>query len=128
MQLWTKNYQSKDTESIRAVTIDPLDLLNSKTFFRAHVPMSVKIMITIGSWLLPLLRIFQPRLSSVEQAAKPVIDIAVADEFAGQEGYFEGRSTAQSSPDSLDLEMQVRLWEKSVAWCGLKPEDTVIEL
>ena len=120
--------QNKDTQSIRAVTIDPGDLLNSKTFFRAHVPMSVQIMIFIGSWLLPLLRLLQPRLSSVEQAAKPVIDIAVADEFAGQEGYFEGREKATSSPDSLDEDMQRKLWEKSVAWCGLKPEDTVIDL
>jgi hypothetical protein len=120
--------QSKDTQSIRTVTIDPGDLLNSKTFFRAHVPVSVQIMILIGSWLLPLLRLLKPRLSSVEQAAKPVIDIAVANEFAGQEGYFEGRAKAASSPDSLEEEMQRKLWEKSVVWCGLRPEDTVIDL
>jgi hypothetical protein len=90
--------------------------------------MFVKIMITITSWLLPLLRLIKPSLMSVEQAAKPVVDVAVADEYAGQEGYFEGSARIESSPDSLNKDTQRKLWERSVAWCGLKAEDTVIAL
>jgi hypothetical protein len=92
------------------------------------VPKLVQVLITIGSWLLPLLKLFVSGLVSVEQAAKPVVDVAVADEFAGQEGYFEGREAVDSSPDSLNEEMQKKLWQKSIEWCGLRREDVVMEL
>jgi hypothetical protein len=65
---------------------------------------------------------------SVEQAAKPVVDVAVADEYAGQEGYYEGSAKIASSTDSLNEETQRKLWDRSVTWCGLKAEDTVIVL
>lgn len=120
--------QNKDTESIRAVTIDPQNLIDSKTFMRSHVPMFIKVLITIGSWLLPLLRLFQPALASVKDAAKPVVDLAVADEYAGQEGYFEGREKVNSSFYSLIESIQGMLWAKSVEWCGLKAGDSVIKL
>ncbi|KAF2821530.1 NAD(P)-binding protein [Ophiobolus disseminans] len=73
-------------------------------------------------------RLKTPRLVPVEQAARPVVDIAVADQFAGQEGYFEGPEKAASSPDSMDEEMQKVLWERSVAWCGLNVDDTIVSL
>ncbi|KAH5246005.1 hypothetical protein HBI71_182810 [Parastagonospora nodorum] len=120
--------QNKDTESIRVVTIDPQNLIDSKTFMRSHVPMFIKVLMTIGSWLLPLLRLFQPALASVQQAAKPVVDLAVADEYAGQEGYFEGNAKVGSSFYSLIESVQGMLWAKSVEWCGLRAEDSVIEL
>jgi hypothetical protein len=85
-------------------------------------------MITIAAWLLPLLKYLQPSLTTVEQAAKPVVDIAVADEFAGQEGYFEGRAKKESSPESMNEDVQRQLWDKSVAWCRLSDGDSVIEL
>jgi hypothetical protein len=110
------------------LTIDPLDLINSKTFYREHVPTFVKVLMTIKSWLLPLLRLFQPSIMSVEQAAKPVVDVAMANRYAGQEGCYEGSPKVESSPDSLDEEMQRRLWEKSVEWCRLRAQDSVIEL
>ena len=85
-------------------------------------------MFTILGWFLPLLRLLQPRISTVQQAAPPVVDIAVAEEFAGHEGYFEARKKVESSPDSMDVKMQKALWDESVAWCGLKQEGLVVEL
>jgi hypothetical protein len=120
--------QNKDTDSIRVVTIDPLDMINSKTFFRSHVPVFVKVIMTIGGWLLPLIRYLQPSVVTVEEAARPVVDVALAKEYAGQEGYFEGRKKVESSPDSLDEDLQRRLWQKSVEWCGLTAGDSVIKL
>jgi hypothetical protein len=90
--------------------------------------MFIKVLMTIGSWLLPLLRLFQPALVSVQHAAKPVVDLAVADEYAGHEGYFEGRDKVNSSFNSLIESVQGMLWAKSVEWCGLKVGDSVIEL
>ena len=87
-------------------------------------------MTTMVTWLLPLLRLsgVAPRIVTVEEAAKPVVEVAVSDRFAGQEGYFEGEHQTASSPDSTDGDMQKALWRKSVQWCGLRKEDTVIEL
>ncbi|EAT79764.2 hypothetical protein SNOG_12964 [Parastagonospora nodorum SN15] len=73
-------------------------------------------------------RLKQPALASVQQAAKPVVDLAVADEYAGQEGYFEGKAKVDSSFYSLIESVQGMLWAKSVEWCGLRAEDSVIEL
>ena len=87
-------------------------------------------MTTLVTWLLPLLRVFGvvPRVVTVEEAAKPVVEVAVSDRFAGQEGYFEGEQKMESSPDSMDEDMQNALWRKSVEWCGLRKEVTMLEL
>ncbi|KAG9189436.1 endo-1,4-beta-xylanase [Alternaria panax] len=117
----------RDTESIRAIAVDPLDMINSRAFHQPHVPRSIQIMSTVVTWLLPLLSYFVPRLVTVEQAATAFVDVAVADKFAGQEGYYEGEKKVQSSPDSLDVNMQQALWRKSVEWCGLDKEGLVID-
>jgi hypothetical protein len=77
---------------------------------------------TVVTWMLPLLSYFDPRLKTVEQAAIPFVDVAVSDKFAGQEGYFEGDTKVESSPDSLDIKMQQALWRKSFEWCRLNKE------
>jgi hypothetical protein len=61
--------------------------------------------------------------TSVGRAAKVVVDIAVSEEFAGSEGYFEGRQKVASSPDSLDENVQRELWVRSLRWCKLKEDD-----
>jgi hypothetical protein len=52
--------------------------------------------------------------TSVRKAAKAVVDIAISEEFAGSEGYFEGRQKVASSPDSLDKNVQRELWVRSL--------------
>lgn len=120
--------QDKDTNAIRVITVDPLGLLDSKTFLRSHVPKYIQIFAMIATYLLPLLRLIKPSVASVHQAAKPVVDLAVADEYAGQEGYFEGKAKAESSPDSQNAQVQKKLWERSVEWCEVKAQDTIIKL
>ncbi|KAH7408824.1 short chain dehydrogenase/reductase SDR [Phaeosphaeria sp. MPI-PUGE-AT-0046c] len=127
-ELSRKLQQGKDTKSVRAITVDPLGLLDSRTFLRSHVPRHIQIFAMVATYILPLLRLFMPSLSSVHQAAKPVVDLAVADEYAGQEGYFEGNAKIESSPESQNIEVQKKLWEETVNWCGLEAQDTVIEL
>ncbi|KAF1829180.1 short chain dehydrogenase/reductase SDR [Decorospora gaudefroyi] len=119
---------NKDTESIRAVVVDPLDLVNSRAFFQPHVPGHFQIVVSVMNWLLPLLGRIAPRFVTVEAAAKPVVEVAVADRFEGQEGYFEGEIKAESSPDSRDGEVQKALWRKSVEWCGLEGGDIIIDV
>jgi hypothetical protein len=102
----------------------------SRAWGQSHVPRNFQIMTTMVTWLLPLLRLFRvtSRIITVEEAAKPVIEVAVSDRFAGKEGYSEGEQKMESSPDSMDEDMQNALWRKSVEWCGLRKEDTMIEL
>ena len=57
-----------------------------------------------------------------------MVEVAVADEFAGQEGYFESGEKADSSPDSMNEGMQKKLWSRSIAWSGLKAADTIISV
>jgi hypothetical protein len=85
-------------------------------------------MATVVTWLLPLIGYFQPRLVTVEQAAIAFVDVAVADRFDGQEGYFEGKNRVESSQDSLDVDIQQALWSRSVEWCGLDREDVPMGL
>ncbi|KAG9377039.1 short-chain dehydrogenase/reductase sdr [Pyrenophora tritici-repentis] len=118
----------KDTEAIRAVAVDPLDLLDSRAFRQPHVPHHLQIMARIVTWLLPLLRFVVPRLMKVEQAAGSVVEVAVAEKFSGQEGYFEGEQKVNSSPESMEMKMQLALWRKSVEWCGLEQGETIVEL
>ncbi|KAH6852136.1 short chain dehydrogenase/reductase SDR [Alternaria alternata] len=118
----------RDTESIRAIAVDPLDLINSRAFHQSHVPRIIQIVTTVVTWMLPLLRYFDPRLKTVEQAAIPFVDVAVSDKFAGQEGYFEGDKKVESSPDSLDIKMQQALWRKSFEWCKLNKEGLMIDV
>ncbi|KAI4935188.1 uncharacterized protein J4E92_002476 [Alternaria infectoria] len=118
----------KDVESIRAVAVDPLDLITSRAFHQPHVPRTIQIMATVVTWLLPLIGYFQPRLVTVEQAAIAFVDVAVADRFDGQEGYFEGKNRVESSQDSLDVDIQQALWSRSVEWCGLDREDVPMGL
>ena len=103
-------------------------MINSRAFRQPHVPRYLQIMAMIVTWLLPLLRILAPRLIKVEQAAKPVVEVAVAERFSGQEGYFEGEQKVDSSPDSMEVRTQLALWRKSVEWCGLKDGDSIIDL
>ncbi|KAF2028223.1 hypothetical protein EK21DRAFT_70328, partial [Setomelanomma holmii] len=66
--------------------------------------------------------------TSIGQAARAVVDVAISDEFAGSEGYFEGRKKVESSPDRLEKDIQRVLWKHSVAWCDLKECDSLVEL
>ncbi|KAK1910853.1 hypothetical protein P3342_008733 [Pyrenophora teres f. teres] len=73
-------------ETINAVVVDALDLINSRAFLQPHVPRHLQTMARIVTWLLLLLRILVLRLIKVEQAAGPVVEVAVAEKYFGQEG------------------------------------------
>ncbi|KAI8941943.1 hypothetical protein NX059_000057 [Plenodomus lindquistii] len=103
-------------------------MVNSRAFSQPHVPLYMRIVFPILNWLLPLLRLGNKRFVRVEQAAKAVVDITVADKYAGQEGYFEGTEKVSSSPASLDVDLQKALWARSIEWCKLEGKDVVIDI
>jgi hypothetical protein len=92
------------------------------------VPILWRILIGIAGFLQPLFKRLNPKMNTSAGAARDVVDLAVADEFAGRQGHFLFRNEDDSSPSSHDEEMQGRLFAKSVAWCGIRQEDTVLPL
>ncbi|KAJ4294203.1 hypothetical protein N0V90_007893 [Kalmusia sp. IMI 367209] len=114
--------------NIRALAVDPGGLMDSRAFSRTDLPLLWKIIVGAGYWLQPLAKRFNPRINSTSGAARDVVDMALADEFAGKEGHFVLREQQDSSPDSRDENMQGKLWDKSIEWCAIKQEDTVLPL
>ncbi|KAF1972327.1 hypothetical protein BU23DRAFT_580942 [Bimuria novae-zelandiae CBS 107.79] len=114
--------------NIRTLAVDPGGLLDSRAFAQSDMPFTWKISVAIAYFIQPLLKRFKPRMNTSAGAAKDVVDMAVAEEFAGKEGHFVMRDQEESSPDSLDERMQGRLFAKSVEWCKIKQENTVLAL
>ncbi|KAK7189883.1 hypothetical protein DPSP01_008408 [Paraphaeosphaeria sporulosa] len=120
--------KQKTLSSICVLAVDPGGLLDSRVFAQADVPLLWWVLINIARFLQPLWRRFNPRMNTSAGAARDVADLAVADELAGKEGHFLFRDEDESSPASYDEEMQGRLFVKSVEWCMIRQEDTVLPL
>ena len=123
----TKDQDTK-LAGIRALAVDPGGLLDSRAFAQPDVPFLWWIGITIFSFLQPLIKYVAPQFNSTAGAARDVVDLAVADEFAGKEGHYLMRKAEDSSPDSHNEVVQGKLFAKSVEWCGIKQGDTVLRL
>lgn len=108
------------------LAIDPGALLDSRVLRASHVPQSWQFLLFVLTWLQPVLKYVKPSLRTSADAGKDVVELAVSEKFAGQEGHFEMRAKADSSPDSKNEEMQKRLWDKSVEWCGIEEKDTAL--
>lgn len=113
---------------IRVLAVDPGGLLDSRAFSQTDVPLLWWVIIGIAGFLQPLIKRFLPNMNTSAGAARDVVDLAVSDEFAGREGHFFLRDENDSSPASHDEEVQRRLFAKSVEWCGIRQEDTVLPL
>lgn len=108
--------------------MDPGGILDSRAFAQPDIPLLWWIGIKLFSFLQPLVKLLVPQFNSSAGAAKDVVDVAVADEFKGKEGHYLMRKAEDSSPDSHDEAVQGKLFAKSVEWCGVKQEDTVLRL
>lgn len=114
--------------NIHVLAVDPGGLLDSRVFSQADVPFFIWFAITIASFLQPLVKYLNPKLNTTHGAAKDVVDIAVADRFAGKQGHYLMSKEDGSSPDSQNEVVQGKLFTKSVQWCGMKQEDTILSL
>lgn len=120
--------QQPDLSNIHVLTVDPGGLLDSRAFSQPDVPFLWKILITVAGFLQPLVKFLIPKMNTSAVAARDVGDLAVAEEFVGKEGHFVMRAEEDSSPDSHDERMQEALFWKSVEWCGITQDDTVLSL
>lgn len=68
----------------------------------------------------PLIRLLQFLFMTPEAAAKPVIDLATANEFANTTGkYFVKHQLVKSSKKSYDTQLAATIWKLSEAMAGL---------
>ncbi|KAL1606532.1 hypothetical protein SLS60_003937 [Paraconiothyrium brasiliense] len=120
--------QQPELSKIRVLAVDPGGLLDSRAFSQPDVPLLWKFVVSIAGFLQPLVKWLNPRMNTSAGAARDVVDLAVAEEFAGKEGHYLVREPDDSSPDSHDEKIQGRLFAKSVEWCGIRQEDIAIPL
>lgn len=107
---------------VTAVAIDPGKLSDSRAL-RINTPTTIYYLskFIIGPFG-PLLRLIDPTMRTVAQAAVDVIDLAVNEAYQGERGYFISLKKDTSSPESNDERKQDLIWFKSLGWVGIKPE------
>ncbi|KAI8622889.1 hypothetical protein F5Y19DRAFT_483679 [Xylariaceae sp. FL1651] len=114
---------------ITAVAIDPGVLCDSRAF-TTNTPNSIIYMQKF------LLRPFQPvyRLlgnkdfRSSAQAAVDVVELATNKAQTDARGYFTLLSKDESAPQSLDPEVQQRVWLQSAIWARITKENTALKV
>ena len=61
------------------------------------------------------------------EAGADVIDLATNTASPDQRGYFTLLKEDESAPESRDQGKQKKLWEKSLEWAGITPENTALK-
>jgi hypothetical protein len=120
--------QSNDLQGIKVLAVDPGGLVDSRAFGEQHVPWLWYLVIRFANFIQPIAKYLIPTIRRSSEAAKDIVDLAVGQAYAGQEGHFLINNKADSSPESKDEEAQAALWAKSLEWCKLKQKDTVLTL
>jgi hypothetical protein len=113
---------------LTALAVDPGSLVDSRALGGPDVPPQWTRKVNIANLLQPVLKFINPVLRRSATAAKDIIDFAVGPHGEGKTGYFIMKNKAESSRQSQDEDMQVRLWNQSIEWAGIKQEDTVLTL
>lgn len=64
-----------------------------------------------------------PTIRNSAPAGEDVVEMALSPKFAGARGFYTMLEKAESSPDSLDEEVQGRIWAQTLIWAKVQ-EDT----
>jgi hypothetical protein len=120
--------QSNDLQGITVLAVDPGGLVDSRAFHGNHIPLLWYILISFVNFIQPIAKFLKPTLRRSSEAAKDVVEFAVGQQYAGQDGHFLMNKKEDSSPESKDEEVQAALWAKSLEWCKLEQKDTVLPL
>jgi len=119
--------QDSNLKHLSAVAQDPGGIPESRTWSAPGLPWVWRWAMAIMSPLLPVVSYVVPKLRSVDDAAKDLVEISVGEGFVREKGYFEMMRKGGNSTESEDQGMQRRLWEKSLEWAGVGMESTVLE-
>lgn len=78
--------------------------------------------------LRPLLRLMDPTMRLSAAAGADVVELATNRAFPGERGYFTMLKKDESSPDSRDETVQMRVWEKTLQWGKVTKEKTALKI
>ncbi|KAH8590935.1 hypothetical protein B0O99DRAFT_598714 [Bisporella sp. PMI_857] len=123
-------YLEKDAKlsKITAVAINPGNLGDSRAF-TTNTPNSI---INMQRFLfrpfLPILRRFiDKEFRTSAEAGVDVAELAANRAHPNERGYFNLLKKDKSAPQSLEEEVQQRLWVKSTEWANITKRDTALE-
>ncbi len=117
--------QSQDPAfaKITAVAINPGNLSDSRAL-RVNTPGYLRIMsIFVIQPLRPLLRFVDPTMRTANEAGIDVAKLATNEAYPGERGYFTLLEKDNSSPDSLDANLQQAVWAKTLEWTKVTQEN-----
>ena len=77
--------------------------------------------------LRPLLRLMDPMMRTSAEAGVDVVDFATGTVHPRERGYFTLLKQDVSAPDSLDQNTQQRLWQKTLEWARITPQNTALK-
>ncbi|KAH9906074.1 putative short-chain dehydrogenase [Xylariomycetidae sp. FL2044] len=121
--------QSDRLRHITAVAIDP-GILGDSRAYRTNTPgATINLQRFILRPFLPLLQRFVD--TGFRRAAEAGVDVAelAADRaYPGERGFFKLLKKDTSAPQSLDEDVQRRIWQQSLAWAKITQDDTALAL
>lgn len=103
--------------------MNPGNLADSRAL-RVNTPtMLVFMSMLIIRPLRPFLRFMDPTMRTAAEAAADVIDLTMAEAYAGERGYFTLLQKDESAPESRHEKKQEELWVKSAEWVKVAASD-----
>jgi len=120
--------QDAKLSKITAVAINPGNLGDSRAF-RTNTPNSIiNMQRFIFRPFLPVLRRFvDSEFRTSAEAGVDIADLAVNRAHPDERGFFTLLEKAESAPQSLEQEVQHRIWIQSVAWANITKDDTALK-
>lgn len=120
------NLQDPTLSHITIVATEPGDLGDSRAL-RTNTPGTlVNLQRFVLRPLGPVLRFLNPAMRTSAEAAEGVIELGVGEAHPGERGYFNLLEKGESSPDSLDKNIQERIWSKSAEWARITKDNTAL--
>jgi len=116
-------FQHPNLGMINAIAMDPGSLVDSRALTTNTSPNFWYLQKLVLQPFRPLLRLVNPAIRNAAEASPTLIDLAIQQAHPGERGHFELGEKMESSPDSLNVEKQDLLWEKTLEWAGLTSEE-----
>lgn len=121
--------QESELKNITVTAMDPGGMPDSRCMAGDSVPTSWKILMRYFlAPLQPILKHAVPTLRTSTDAGVDLVELSIDPKFAGKRGYYTMLNSDKSSKESYDEEKQKIVWDRSLEWAGVSPEDTVLKI
>ena len=93
------------------------------------IPTALRIALKVSAMVLPWVEPLMPinaYVRTLKKSGRMLVDLSLDRRFAGATGYYNGLNQAESAAQTRDNTKQRVVWDKSLAWMQLKPEETML--